>query len=100
MGTHPHTHTHTQTHTHTPHTPFTTHHTNTHYTNGEAISHQFIMLLDPPKRENGKSWDNFQARGGGFPCPNLKAPQKWYIFMKNKNAQNSLKCKINIEKKI
>ena len=49
---------------------------------GEAISHQFIMLLDPPggppkgKREKlGQSWDNFQARGGGFPCPNFLAPQ-------------------------
>ena len=52
---------------------------NTHYTNGEAISHQFIMLLDPPKilppgwaKKNGKSWANSQARGGGrFPCPNF-----------------------------
>ena len=33
---------------------------NTHYTNGEAISHQFIMLLDPP---NGKSWAKFGTRG-------------------------------------
>ena len=29
---------------------------NTHYTNGEAISHQFIMLLDPPGGPpNGKT---------------------------------------------
>ena len=34
---------------------------NTHYTNGEAISHQFIMLLDPPKREKlGQSWDTLK----------------------------------------
>ena len=47
--------------------------------NGEAISHQFIMLLDPPKRENGKSWAKvgtiFKRGGGGFPCPNFLAPQ-------------------------
>ena len=44
-------------------------------------------VIGPPqtgKREKlGQSWDNFQARGGGFPCPNLETPQKWYIFMKN-----------------
>ena len=58
---------------------------NTHYTNGEAISHQFIMLLDPPGGPpNGKTGKagpklgQFSSEGGGFPCPNLKTLQKWY----------------------
>ena len=48
------------------------------------------MLLDPPKREKlGQSWDNFQARGGGFPCPNLKTPQNGTFSWK---IHEKLKC--------
>ena len=51
---------------------------NTHYTNGEAISHQFIMLLDPPKWENGKSWAKV---GTGEPPPLAwKLSQLWPNF--------------------
>ena len=59
---------------------------NTQYTNGEAISHQFIILLDPPKREYEKSWAKVGTifkRGGGVPLSQPENPSKWYIFMKN-----------------
>ena len=53
---------------------------NTHYTNGEAISHQFIMLLM-----------------GGSQVPALNPPKKWQIFMK-KFLEKS-KCKISTKNK-
>ena len=62
---------------------------NTHYTNGEATSHQFIMLLDPRggprtgKREKlGQSWDNFQTRG--VPLSQPEKPQKMVHFHEKK----------------
>ena len=61
------------------------------------------MLLDPPKRENGKSWAKVGTifkRGGGVPLSQPKKKTKMVHFhqkfMKNENAQNSLKRKINI----
>ena len=68
------------------------------YNCGGIISsiHNVIGPPQTEKREKlGQSWDNFQARGGGFPRPNLKAPQKWYIFMKNSWKIKMLRIKTN-----
>ena len=44
---------------------------NTHFTNGEAISHKFTLLLDPPKKlpqgwaKKRKKLEQFPSEGGG-----------------------------------
>ena len=60
------------------------------------------MLLDPPNGKTGKvgpKLGQFSSEGGGVPLSQPEKPPKMVHFHEEKYAQNSLKCKINIEKK-